>query len=156
MEAKHGVKIKAFERLGGISYAEMKNASVGQFCQMFVDLENDPAVEFVEEDMTWVALGGKPKVEDMLFPPPTLQPEPGSKLHGRMHRRQGVCSSCSARTEGHPNDGDFDELWGMHQATGRMFSACREGCSGDLARCQNDHMLSVVKHFATAPLSALR
>ncbi|CAE7540363.1 unnamed protein product, partial [Symbiodinium sp. CCMP2456] len=114
VEAKHGVKIQAFERLGGVAFAEMKNATARQFCQMFLDLDNDPVVEYVEEDLMWLPLGNKLQVEDMLFPPPRPQPEP--KLQGRMHRRPGVCSSSTCgRTEGHPNDVDFDELWGLHQ-----------------------------------------
>ena len=116
VEAKHGVKIQAFERLGGVAFAEMKNATAKQFCQMFLDLDNDPVVEYVEEDLMWLPLGNKLQVEDMLFPPPRPQPEP--KLHGRMHRRPGVCgSSTCGRTEGHPNDVDFADLWGLHQDT---------------------------------------
>ena len=152
VEVKHGVKISAFERLGGIAFAEMKNASLKQFCQMFVELENDPVVEFVEEDLKWVPLGNKLQVEDMLFPPPKLQPDPPSKLHGRMNRGHGACTSCG-RSEGHPNDGDFDNLWGLHQEETWAQSSNSRAAVPDLLRtilslehaftCQSRHYLSI-------------
>ncbi|CAJ1349270.1 unnamed protein product [Effrenium voratum] len=111
LESRHGAKVKSFDHLGGLAFAELKNTSLKSYCQLFVDLENDPLVAFVEEDKTWHAIGNTIQVEEDLFLSPGKMPKsPPSRL-GRMHRSRRADNAASSV----PNDGSFDELWGLHQ-----------------------------------------
>ena len=113
LEGTHGAKVKQFDRLGGLAYAEFKNSSQQNYCQIFSDLQKDPTVEFVEEDQIWHAIeGGGFQAESELFPPKTPVEQP--RLGGRMHRRPRCADSCES-TSSHPNDEDYSQLWGMHQ-----------------------------------------
>ncbi|CAJ1364916.1 unnamed protein product [Effrenium voratum] len=110
LESRHGAKVKSFDHLGGLAFAELKNTSLKSYCQLFVDLENDPLVAFVEEDKTWHAIGNTIQVEEDLFLSPGKKPLPRPRV-GRMHRSQ----SASSNARSTPNDDEFDELWGLHQ-----------------------------------------
>ena len=106
-------------RLGGLAFAEIKNASVESYCRLFTELDHDPDVDFVEEDQTWHALGHTVQVEQPeydLFPPGGKKTVSERRL-GHMHRRAPQChlGDCQGGRSTHPNDGSYGELWGLHQ-----------------------------------------
>ena len=119
LESRHGARVKTFGRLGGLAFAEIKDASVESYCRLFTELDHDPDVDFVEEDQTWHALGHTVQVEQPeydLFPPGGKKTVSERRL-GHMHRRAPQChlGDCQGGRSTHPNDGSYGELWGLHQ-----------------------------------------
>ena len=119
LESRHGARVKTFGRLGGLAFAEIKDASVESYCRLFTELEHDPDVDFVEEDQTWHALGHTVQVEQPeydLFPPGGKKTV-SERRTGHMHRRAPQChlGDCEGGKATHPNDGSYGELWGLHQ-----------------------------------------
>ena len=118
LESRHGAKVKSFQRLGGLAVAEIKNASVESYCRLYTELDHDPLVDFVEEDQTWYATGNTIQVQPEydLFPPGGKVPSPGPR-RGQMHRQAPQCQlgGCQGGMATHPNDGSYEDLWGMHQ-----------------------------------------
>ncbi|CAK9105808.1 unnamed protein product [Durusdinium trenchii] len=114
LESTHGAKVKNLH-IGQLSFAETKNRSVQSYCRLYAELRNDPMVEFVEEDQQWFPLGRAQTDFDLFLPGGKA---PKSELRrGHMHRR-GQCRSCGSKTAraSHPNDPEYDDMWGLHQS----------------------------------------
>eukprot|EP00438_Fugacium_kawagutii_P007973 Skav221218 [mRNA] locus=scaffold2467:218170:224000:- [translate_table: standard] len=116
LESRHGAKVKSFERLGGLAIAEIKNASVQSYCQLFSELDHDPQVEFVEEDQTWYPIGNSVQIQ------PEFDLFPGKRSisqnqRGHMHRAAPQChlGGCEGGRTTHANDDRYDQMWGLHQ-----------------------------------------
>ena len=119
LESRHGARVKTFERLGGLAFAEIKDASVESYCRLFTELDHDPDIDFVEEDQTWHALGHTIQVEQPEYDlfPPGGKAQFSERRTGHMHRRAPQChlGDCEGGKATHPNDGSYEELWGLHQ-----------------------------------------